>query len=41
MDTQIRDAIAQGGNIELQTETRIAVLRREFTVAEARFQPPQ
>jgi hypothetical protein len=41
MDTQIRDAIAQGGNIEFQTETRIAVLRREFTVAEARFQPPQ
>lgn len=37
MDIQIRDTIAQHGQIEFRTETRIAVLRRELIVKEARF----
>jgi hypothetical protein len=41
MNAQIRDTIAQHGQIEFRTATRIAVLRRELTVKEALFQPTQ
>ena len=37
MDSQIRDALANGGQVEFRPETRIAVLRREVTVKEVRF----
>jgi hypothetical protein len=37
MNTQIRETIAAGGEIEFKTATRIAVLRRELTVKEAWF----
>jgi hypothetical protein len=36
-DTQIREAIANGGEIEFKTATPIAILRRELTVKEVRF----
>jgi len=41
LDTMIRNAIAQHGQIGFRTATKIAVLRRELTVKEARFQEPQ
>ena len=37
MDIQIRDAIANGGQIEFSPERQIAMIRREVEVKEVRF----
>jgi len=37
LDTQIREAIANGGEIEFKTATPIAIVRRELTVKDVRF----
>jgi hypothetical protein len=37
LDMQIREAIANGGEIEFKTATPIAILRRELTAKEVRF----